>query len=284
MMNPEVVSFTIPTESNKIVFVWNISAQKPEEEIYCSLLKVFSQFGALYSLKLLPNAGVCDPGYYAVIKYYCCRDASRAQEACDRKTLFQDTPLKVRVCNKQKGFQYKSLSLNSSKCQDLANHYLGFNGWSKKIIALQNISGLDEAEDEGEVQEKTKLRYLCLLEVGLPGHGIRSRGVGVAEEILVKHKDPAELLIKTGNLQKYAVQKALSDAFQKILLVIFENGKVAAEYVSPNDDTVDCLSEEELQGLIQVNDFTWTSYNPEGEEEEILTEFSFHEDTVNIKD
>ncbi|XP_031756350.1 RAD52 motif-containing protein 1 isoform X3 [Xenopus tropicalis] len=224
MMNPEVVSFTIPTESNKIVFVWNISAQKPEEEIY------------------------------------------------------------VRVCNKQKGFQYKSLSLNSSKCQDLANHYLGFNGWSKKIIALQNISGLDEAEDEGEVQEKTKLRYLCLLEVGLPGHGIRSRGVGVAEEILVKHKDPAELLIKTGNLQKYAVQKALSDAFQKILLVIFENGKVAAEYVSPNDDTVDCLSEEELQGLIQVNDFTWTSYNPEGEEEEILTEFSFHEDTVNIKD
>ncbi|KAE8606591.1 hypothetical protein XENTR_v10010793 [Xenopus tropicalis] len=251
MMNPEVVSFTIPTESNKIVFVWNISAQKPEEEIYCSLLKVFSQFGALYSLKLLPNAGVCDPGYYAVIKYYCCRDASKAQEACDQKTLFQDTPLKVRVCNKQKGFQYKSLSLNSSKCQDLANHYLGFNGWSKKIIALQNISGLDEAEDEGEVQEKTKLRYLCLLEVGLPGHGIRSRGVGVAEEILVKHK---------------------------------ENGKVAAEYVSPNDDTVDCLSEEELQGLIQVNDFTWTSYNPEGEEEEILTEFSFHEDTVNIKD
>ncbi|KAG8447015.1 hypothetical protein GDO86_014456 [Hymenochirus boettgeri] len=237
-MDPEIVSFTIPTESNKIVFVWNISALRSEEEIYFSLLQVFSQFGALYTLKIFPNAG--DPGYYAVIKYYCARDARRAQEACDHKNLFQDSPLK-----------------------------------------LQNISGLDE--DEGDPQEEIKQRYLCVLEVLIPAYGVSSRGVGVAEETLIKQKDPTDFLQKTGNLQKYAAQKALSDAFQKILLLVFENGKVAVEYVSPDDNTVDCLTEEELQGLIQVNDFTWTSFNPDGEEE-ILGELTFHEDALGAED
>ncbi|XP_053574295.1 RAD52 motif-containing protein 1 [Bombina bombina] len=242
----------------------------------CSLLKVFSQFGALYSLRLLPNAGIADPGYYAVAKFYSSRDAARAQVACDKKSLFQHFPLKVRVCNKQKGFQNKFLALSSNKCQDLANHYLGFNGWSKRIIALQNISGFDEQDDEG--LEQNKLKYLCVLEVMFPNHGIRSRGVGVAEEVLEKSNDPLEPLVKTGKLQKYAVQKALSDAFQKILLLIFDNGKVAVEHVLSEDNAVECLTEEELQGLIQVNDFTWTHMTQEGEEED-LSEMTFHEES-----
>ncbi|XP_075440703.1 RAD52 motif-containing protein 1-like isoform X2 [Ascaphus truei] len=166
----------------------DISAQLSQGEIYRGLLNVFSEFGALYSVRLLPNAAVADPGFYAVIKYYSARDAGRAQEACDRKRLFQDSPLKVRLCRKQKGFQPKVLALSSSKCQDLANHYLGFNGWSKRIIALQNISGLDELEtgDGDALQEQRTVKYLCLLEVTLPGHDVCSRGVGVAEEDLEK--------------------------------------------------------------------------------------------------
>ncbi|XP_053308841.1 RAD52 motif-containing protein 1 [Spea bombifrons] len=279
-MEPEVLGFSVPTESNKTLFVWNITAELLEGDIYRSLLNVFTPFGVLYSLKLLPNAGGSEPGYYAVIKYFSSRSASRAQEACDRKTLFQDAPLKVRVCNNQKGFQYKSLALNSNKCQDLANYYLGFNGWCKRIIALHNISGLDELEDEGAEQEPKKLKYLCVLEVTLPTHDICSRGVGVAEEELEKQNDPMEFLMKSGKLQKYAVQKAMSDAFQKILLVVFDNGKVAVEYVPSNDGAVDCLSEEELQGLIQVNDFSWTETNLDGEEED-LADLTFYENTMS---
>uniref|UniRef100_A0A8C5PG10 DM1 domain-containing protein n=1 Tax=Leptobrachium leishanense TaxID=445787 RepID=A0A8C5PG10_9ANUR len=190
----------------------------------CCLLNVFSEFGPLYSLKLLPNAGVSEPGYYAVIKYYLSRCARRAQEACNRKSLFQDSPLKVQVCSKQKGFPYKSLMLNSNKCQDLANYYLGFTGWSKRIIALQNISGLEEPDDACDAQEPRKMRYLCVLEVMIPAHDVCSRGVGIAEEDLEKSNDPMEFLMKSGKLQKYAVQRALSEAFQKILLVVF--GKI----------------------------------------------------------
>ncbi|CAH2302814.1 RAD52 motif-containing 1 [Pelobates cultripes] len=196
----------------------------------------------------------------------------------------------VRVCNKQKVFQYKSLALNSSKCQDLANFYLGFNGWSKRIIALQNISGLHELEDECDTQEQRKVRYMCVLEVMLPGYDVCSRGVGVAEEDVEKSNDPMEFLMKSGKLQKYAVQKALSDAFHKILLVIFadrkkieirdtESGKVAVEHVASSNDPVDCLTEDELQGLIQINDFTWTQINKDGEEES-LSELTFYEETM----
>ncbi|MEE6513339.1 hypothetical protein FKM82_020908 [Ascaphus truei] len=89
-----------------------------------------------------------------------------------------------------------------------------------------------------------------------------------------------EILTKTGKLQKYAIQKALSAAFQKILLVVSEKGRVVVEYVPSEDDAVDCLSEEELRGLIQVNDFTWTQLNQDGEEEDVLAELSFQEETL----
>ncbi|XP_069808822.1 RAD52 motif-containing protein 1 isoform X2 [Dendropsophus ebraccatus] len=248
-MDPEIVTFTIPTENNKIVFVWNINAQLPEGEIYCSLEKVFSQFGPLYSLKLLPNASVAEPGYYAVLKYYSSQSAKRAQAACDKKNLFQDTPVKVKICVKQKGFHYKSMELYGYRCQELANYYLGFNGWCKRIIALQNITGLDDdPEMESDPQKQGNLRYLCVVEVALPHHGVCSRGVGVAEERLEKRND---------------------------------NGKVAVEYVSGEED-VDCLTEEELQGLIQVNDFTWAPKDSGegGEDEEDWADFTLHEDTL----
>ncbi|XP_068118350.1 RAD52 motif-containing protein 1 isoform X2 [Hyperolius riggenbachi] len=252
-MEPEVLSFTIPIESNKIVFVWNITAQLSEGEIYFSLLKVFSQFGPLYSLKLLPNAGVAEPGYYAVLKYFSSRSAKKAHAACDRKSLFQDSPLKVQVCSRQKQFPYKSLELYGHKCQEVANYYLGFNGWSKRIIALQNISGLDcDAEEAASPQEQSKLRYLCVVEVTIHGHDIHSRGVGVAEETIEKQKD---------------------------------SEKVAVEYVSDEDDAVDCLTEEELQGLIQVNDFTWAPMDfGEGDDEETLANLTFHEASITDGD
>ncbi|XP_073438454.1 RAD52 motif-containing protein 1 isoform X3 [Dendrobates tinctorius] len=222
-MEAEVVSFTIPVESNKIVFVWNIAAQLPEAVIY------------------------------------------------------------VQICVKQKGFPYKSLELYGHKCQVLANYYLGFNGWSKRIIAMQNISGLDhDPEEESELQEPSKLRYLCVVQVTLPYHGVCSRGVGVAEEIIDKENNPLEFISKTEKVQKFSQEKALCNAFQKLLLVIFDSGKVAVEYVAGEDDTVDCLTEEELQRLIQVNDFTWTRLDPGGGEDEDWAELTCHEDTLIV--
>ncbi|XP_069490151.1 RAD52 motif-containing protein 1 isoform X3 [Ambystoma mexicanum] len=224
----EIIEFRVPTENNKTLFVWNITARMSEEETYIYLMKIFSEFGLLYSIRVCRNAAVAEAGYYAIVKFFSSRDASRAQIKCDKQVLFQEVPLKVRLCTKQKGYLQLGRGLNSVKCQDVANHYLGFNGWSKRIVMIQNISGFEDMEEEDaekgtEAEPDAKsLKYLSVIEIQLHKHGLCSRGVGVAEEKLQNPNDPLEIAMMTGKIQKFAVQKALSDAFQKILLVVLD--------------------------------------------------------------
>uniref|UniRef100_A0A8C8SRY8 RAD52 motif containing 1 n=1 Tax=Pelusios castaneus TaxID=367368 RepID=A0A8C8SRY8_9SAUR len=271
--DPEVLGFQVPTESGTALLVWGLE-EGPEH----SLFSVFSEFGLLYSVRVHRNAAVAGPGYYALVKFYSARDASRAQRACDRQRLFQKSPLKVCICTRQKVLQQQVLALRSYKCKELANYYLGFNGWSHRIITLQNISGFDmENEELGELPQRQCLKYLGLIEVTLPNHGICTRGLGIAEGYVENSRDPLELVTRTRNVQKLAVEKALSHAFQKILLVVLENGKVAVEYNCAHEEPIDSLTDEELRGLVQVNDLSLEQLNHEGEEE-FLSDFSFDEE------
>uniref|UniRef100_A0A8D2AS83 RAD52 motif-containing protein 1 n=1 Tax=Sciurus vulgaris TaxID=55149 RepID=A0A8D2AS83_SCIVU len=130
----ELVPFAVPTESDKTLLVWELSSGPTAEALHHSLFTVFSRFGLLYSVRVFPNAAVAEPGFYAVIKFYSSRDAQRAQVACDRKLLFQKSPLRVRLGTRHKAVRHQTFALNSSQCQELANYYFGFNGWSKRII------------------------------------------------------------------------------------------------------------------------------------------------------
>uniref|UniRef100_A0A8C0H5G7 RAD52 motif-containing protein 1 n=1 Tax=Chelonoidis abingdonii TaxID=106734 RepID=A0A8C0H5G7_CHEAB len=196
-----------------------------------SLFSVFSEFGLLYSVRVHRNAAVAGPGFYALVKFYSARDASRAQRACNRQRLFQKSPLKVCICTRQKAFQQQVLALRSYKCKELANYYLGFNGWSNRIITLQNISGFDlENEELGGLPERQCLKYLCVVEVTLPHHGICTRGLGIAEAYVENGRDPLEFVMKTGNVQKLAAEKALSGAFQKILLIVLGKAFLYIDY------------------------------------------------------
>ncbi|NXW56595.1 RDM1 protein, partial [Eurystomus gularis] len=253
-----------------------------------SLFSAFSRFGPLYSVRAHRNAAVAGPGYYAVIKFYSAGDAGRAQRACNGQRLFQQTPVKVGffspgqvcVCTKQKGFQQQVLALNSTKCQELANHYLGFNGWSSRIITLQNISGFDgENAELGKTSWKRLVKYLCAVEVMLPNHGVHARGVALGEADVEDSEDPLEFVSATRRAQKLAVGKALSSAFQKILLVVLENGKVAVEYDSSQEEPTDSLTEEELKGLVQVNELSLEQFDLE--EEEVLSDLSFDDELLS---
>ncbi|XP_058559429.1 uncharacterized protein LOC131497272 isoform X6 [Neofelis nebulosa] len=186
-----------------------------------SLFAVFSQFGLLYSVRVFPNAAVARPGFYAIIKFYSARDAHRAQKACDQKQLFQNSPVKVRLGTKRKAVQHQALALNSSQCQELANYYFGFSGWSKRIIKLQDLSDLEERANEDTVPplQKQSLKFFCALEVVLPSYECRSPGAGMAEETL--------------------------DDLEE------ESGKIAVEY-RPCEEITDASTEDELQDLIQL--------------------------------
>uniref|UniRef100_A0A8B9MKW8 RAD52 motif containing 1 n=1 Tax=Accipiter nisus TaxID=211598 RepID=A0A8B9MKW8_9AVES len=270
----EVVEFRVPAGSGQTLLVWGL---EPEPGLEHSLFSAFSKFGLLYSVRAHRNAAVAGPGYYAIIKFYSAGDASRAQHMCNGQRLFQKSPLKVCVCTKQKGFQQQVLALNSSKCQELANHYLGFNGWSSRIIALQNVSGFDgDNEELGKTLQKRSVKYLCAVEVTLPNHGVRTRGVALGEADVENGEDPLEFVTATRRVQKLAAGKALSSAFQKILLVVLENGKVVVEYNSSQEEPTDFLTEEELKGLVQVNELSLEQLDLK--EEEVLSDLSFDDE------
>ncbi|GCB75622.1 RAD52 motif-containing protein 1 isoform X2 [Scyliorhinus torazame] len=280
----DIVDFKIPTGNNKTLFVCNILPREFEAEVYDCIFKVFSKFGLLYSVRVCRNAAVAEPGYYAIVKFYSALNAGRAQNDTNKQCLFQRVPLKVQMCTKQwstKVSRENPLPLNSIKCQELANYYLGFNGWCSRIIALQNISGAGGCEENTQElaqPEGKNIKYICIMEVKFINYGKCCRGIGVSEEVDQDTTDPLNFALKLGRAQKAATQKALSDAFQKILLIVLGNGKVSLQWSSEQDET-DCFTEEELQTQLEVNDISWSQFEHEGQEE-ILSDLSFNTETI----
>ena len=64
-----------------------------------------------------------------------------------------------------------SFPLPLPKCQELANHYLGFNGWSTKVVSLS---------EEG----RKEVSYCCVV-VMVKGCEVCSVGVGVGRLALI---------------------------------------------------------------------------------------------------
>ncbi|XP_007905545.1 RAD52 motif-containing protein 1 isoform X1 [Callorhinchus milii] len=276
----EVLDFKTPMENHKTLFIWNILPNRSEEAVYDLVFKAFSALGLLYLVRVFRNAAGCQPGFYAVVKFYSGSDATRARDATHGRCLFQEVPLKVRICTKQHrgpSFQGQKLTLNSSKCQEVANYYLGFNGWSSHIITLQNISDMEDFDDDAQqmTTAQTKcIKYLCVMEIQFTKHMMCCRGVGLSEELVQDGTDPLNYVLKVGRAQKSATQKAMSDAFQKILLVVLGNGKVFVQRSSELEE-LDSIIEEELHTQLQVNSVSLSQSECEN-----LSDFSFDTGTM----
>ncbi|XP_059938761.1 RAD52 motif-containing protein 1-like [Mesoplodon densirostris] len=188
----------------------------------------------------------------------------------------------VHLGTRHKAVQHNTLALNSSRCQELANHYFGFNGWSERIIKLQDLSNLEERENEAIVTpiQKQSLKFFCALEVVLPSHECRRTEVVMAEEPLDKLEEGSlSFLMERKVTQKLAIQKAMTDAFQKLLIVALEIGKTAVAY-RLCEDVTDARTKEELQDLIQVSYFSCQPCSQR--EEECLSDFSFEEEEFRL--
>uniref|UniRef100_A0A673HU66 Zgc:103564 n=1 Tax=Sinocyclocheilus rhinocerous TaxID=307959 RepID=A0A673HU66_9TELE len=241
-MEVDIIEFKVPLENNKSIFVWDIQPTFSEAYIYESLWSVYSAFGALYLLKVCPNATVAEPVFYAL--------ASKAQRATDKQCLSQT---RSRICP-----FYSTKPLSLSKCHNLANHYLGFGSWSTRIITLKDISKCVDAGCQEETDDqRVLLKYGFIAELTFPQHGVSCQGVGVAEEIIDNDPDPEEKLRKRGTLMKRAKDKAVVAAFEKVLLMIFGNGKLAIEIMYDPDEI---LPEENSEGVIKVNDISWNEF------------------------
>ncbi|XP_041941987.1 RAD52 motif-containing protein 1 isoform X1 [Alosa sapidissima] len=278
----DIIEFRVPSENNKTLFVWDILPDHSEAYVYEAIWNVFSAFGALYLVKVCPNAALAKPGFYAMVKFYSAAQASKAQSSTDKTCLFQRSPVTVRLSTRvNSAFQLNAKPLSHARCQELANHYLGFNGWSTHILTMKDFSscsrpgtGIDGLPEGGSGSQESFLKYGCMVEVTFPQHGTSCRGIGVTEEPLDGDERLEEVLWKRGKLQKWARDKAVVNAFEKVLLVVLGNGKVAVECKIDPDEI---LPNDEVEGIIKVNDIPWSEYEKAGgDEEDISWDFSLH--------
>uniref|UniRef100_A0A8B9GMU4 RAD52 motif-containing protein 1 n=1 Tax=Astyanax mexicanus TaxID=7994 RepID=A0A8B9GMU4_ASTMX len=237
----EVIEFRVPAENNKTIFIWDIQTGFSEAFIYEALWSVYSAFGALYLLKVCPNAAVATPGFYAMVKFYSSAHASKAQRATDKQCLFQSSPVKVKLSTKQNpNLFFGGQSLSHARCQNLANHYLGFNGWSTRIVTLKDISKCADAgwslhtASQGEL-----LKYGCVAELTFPQYGVTCRGVGVAEDVVDPEKGESGQCAKSCWKMKSSFLLKLSDAegSMKCCKIVWENKTALTDSGStPADD------------------------------------------------
>ncbi|XP_072298955.1 RAD52 motif-containing protein 1 [Eucyclogobius newberryi] len=249
----EVVEFVVPVENNKTLFVWNLEATRPEHVLLVKLSALFSSFGPLYLLKL----SLAAPGFFsALVKFYSSLHAARAQRNTDGKALLQDRPLKVRLSSKKTPhFLSHSKPLSHAHCLNLANHCLGFNGWTSNIISLKK---LEPDQDQDQDSQGPSLRLGCLLQLNFPSYHLTTRGAAVLQGTL-PCSDPEEMLRTRGRLQRAVREKALVQAFSNVLLVLLGNSKVLLELKDPQ-----MFDFEEQESVLQVTEL---SLPPEEDEE-----------------
>ncbi|CAL8301405.1 unnamed protein product [Merluccius merluccius] len=150
LMAVDILEFRVPVESNKALFIWDIQPCYSHAYIYDRVLSVFSSFGPVFLVRVCPNAPSVSPGFYSLVKFYSSRHALLAQRATDGHKLFQDTPVKVRLSNRQgPSLLLDDQLLSHTRCLELANHCLGFNGWSTRIINVNELV-LEEEEEEAD--------------------------------------------------------------------------------------------------------------------------------------
>ncbi|XP_030264707.1 RAD52 motif-containing protein 1 isoform X2 [Sparus aurata] len=271
-MEVDILEFQVPVENNKTLFVWDIQPSHTEAQIYVSppgvqegLYAVFSSFGPLYLLKVCPNAPLNPPGFYALIKFYSAAQASKAQRQTDGRSLFQSSPLKVRLSSKQTPHFLcdSSRPLNHARCLELANHCLGFNGWTSDIITLKELTNEEEQEEEEGGGRWRRLKFGCLLQLSFPHHGQTTRAAAVVEDRFTC-TGPDVLLQKRCKLQKVVREKALVQAFATVLLILLGGGKVMVEVKQTSDQFLP----EQTEGVLQVNELTWSQLAPDEEEDD----------------
>ncbi|XP_028310439.1 RAD52 motif-containing protein 1 isoform X2 [Gouania willdenowi] len=250
-MQVDILEFVLPVENNKTLFVWDIQPNHGHAQIHLELSALFSSFGPLYLLKVSPNAPLQPLGFYAIVKFYSAAQAERAQRETDGRTLLHSSTLKVRLSTKKLPHFLSGCSrpLNHARCLELANHCLGFNGWTSDIIMVKDLPPEDEevvGEDEGaEPQWRRRLRIGCVLRLCFPQHGRSTKGVSVMEDEAVC-SGPEDFLQRRCRLQRLVRENALVQAFSNVLLILLGNGKVMVE-LKHNDLNADDQTEEVLQ-------------------------------------
>nr|QIC49986.1 RAD52 motif-containing protein 1 [Actinia equina] len=277
----ELIEFIRPCRNQNNLYVTNISRNLSEDEVQMKLTQIFSKFGLLYEVQVFDakentseepqsfcyHDNDTRSSLYAFVKFYSTKAAARAQRETNGKWLIGGQFLKVQFANRKKVVDTPA-PLYMARCTELANYYLGFNGWSTKIIKIEKLD-----EKTMDNQEISAFMYRSIVRLEIKAHDCYCDGIGYGgdRKTLKQEKDPLKKLELTAIAKKIAHRHAFENAFKRVIIIALDNGKVSVEI--NQTDVSDCeligLSEDGVVHINQVKEQT-TNSDEEIEDEEIL--------------
>lgn len=254
-MNVEIIDFYRPDASRRNLYITNIPQILTENDIVAKFHEIFEPYGLVYGAQVFPGqirkretAGkettTAGGGYYAFVTFYSVTAATRAKEDLNSVVLLDDNECKIAFARRKKDATEKQV-LHFTRCYELTNYYLGFNSWSTAIKTL-----FEDKESLAETEQTKTVKFVCLVELCI--RDLKTDGVGVWEETFLK-TDPVSKIKAVCKCKKLCQQRALENAFSRVLLVVLPNGKTTVEIdtTKPDFNTANYVPDDQL---IRVND------------------------------
>ncbi|XP_012937033.1 RAD52 motif-containing protein 1 [Aplysia californica] len=226
---------------------------------------------------------------YAFVKFFSRMAARKAKRSLHLTHFAGKEACKVNFAKRRKPDEREGVLLYVSRCRELANHFLGYNGWSSSVRLLAKESGdvpqssADQSQNTSDRPEPSRewnrgppqasREWSCAIvytaEISLPRHGLRALGVGECEQTLPAPGIQAKIQA-TALCHKRALERALQNAFSKILLVVSPDGKVYPEVDTTKSDPINFLYGPEETRVVAVNQLEEEpeEESSEGEQEE----------------
>ncbi|EDV23500.1 uncharacterized protein TRIADDRAFT_58188 [Trichoplax adhaerens] len=241
------------------------------------LESICSAFGLICGIKCFENEPSKDEGFasaqYAFVQYYSKVAAIQAQKELNGRWFIGFRAMKVNFANPKNKQAFKMI-LPLWKCYDLANFYLGFNGWSVNIVSLREVDQTEDSLQDQKSLQQLKIDNLnkpdekpskqircmqCRIRMAFPRYSdIYAIGDGLAE-IVPNTNDPGNLsniVNSRAKSTKLAYQRACKDAYSQLLFVILNNGKLYIEIFRQESHNHFCelpIAEDLFDNQVHVN-------------------------------
>ena len=174
----EILDFYQPRNDNmKNLYIKNINVNgcgcDSENNIEERLWHVFSQYGLIYETQVFPTGFKQNDGsssnkskalcsvcfhpqdsilnFYAFVKFFSKSSAAKAKQVLHLTHFIGNDACKVSFARRQKGNRDEErFPLNSARCKEILNYYLGFNGWTSSVSLLgDSVDDSSQQTDPG---------------------------------------------------------------------------------------------------------------------------------------
>lgn len=221
MVDVEILEFNVPSGKSTLLLLQDINTDVDQDSLYTQLYDTFSKFGLLYKVSIISrsdNSAKC-AAYIRFYSGWCC---SRARSAVQRRRLHLTD-----ICGKQvrlgKALERTgTVPLLKAKCEELANYYLGFNGWRSSVLYHQQ-----------EHSDPLTIKIVTVVKLDFVADDLSCEGAGMIQESLL----PDDLSGQRINVAKRSISEAFLAAWAKVLLIIVNGSKVSVEINTTKRDS-----------------------------------------------